>query len=249
MTESAHMRAASPDARIVLTRSAEDCESWAASLHERGYETVSLPCIETRSYRSPSLRVALTDAIAEADWLVLTSQRGVSALTALLDRPLPEQLRVAVVGAATARAAVALVGRADFVASEATAAGLANELAETLKPRHLKLVLALAENAGDVLAQTLAEAGQHCRRFDVYRTIPAATPDKRRTLEEIGGYTVFLASPSAVLGFVNQVAIDETARLVSIGPSTTAAIERAGLSVHAQAATPSLAGMLEAIED
>lgn len=249
MNDSAHMHAASPETRIVLTRSAEDCELWAASLHERGFETVSLPCIETQSDQSPSLRVALTDALGEADWLVMTSQRGVAALAELLDRPLPERLRIAVVGAATAQSAIALLGRADFVARVPTAEGLAHELAEILKPGHAKLILALAENASEVLTQTLGKAGQQCRRFDVYRTIPAPARATRRTLADIGGHTVFLASPSAVLGFVNQVEVNDTARLVSIGPSTTAAIARAGLRIHAQATTPSLAGMLEAIKD
>lgn len=249
MSHSARMPEANPDTRIVLTRSAEDCESWAASLHERGFKTISLPCITTESLASAPLRIALTDALAEADWLVLTSQRGATALAGLLDRPLPETLRIAVVGSGTARRARALFGRAEFVARTSTAADLANELVEHIEPGEAKLVLALAENAGDILSDTLAKAGQRCQRFDIYRTIPAAGENVRKTLSDIGGDTVFLASPSAVLGFVNQVEVDAAARLVSIGPSTTAAIERAGLPVHAQAATPSLAGMLAAIED
>lgn len=249
MSESARQHTANPATRIVLTRSAEDCESWAASLHEHGFETVSLPCIETENYRSPALCTALRDALAEADWLVLTSQRGATALAELLDRPIPEHLRVAVVGTATAQRARKLLGRTDLVARVSTAAGLATELAEHLKSSQMKIVLALAENAGDVLTDTLTQAGQLCQRFDIYRTIPAAARNNRRTLTEIGGQTVFLASPGAVVGFVNQVDVDDGARLVSIGPSTTAAIERAGLTVHAQAATPSLTGMLAAIED
>jgi uroporphyrinogen-III synthase len=237
------------DTPIVLTRSAEDCEVWAANLHAQGIECVSLPCIKTQSLASPSLSVALADALADADWLVLTSQRGVTSVTELLEQPLPERLRVAVVGATTAQAARVQLGRADLVARVSTAAGLAQELARYLQPDQKKIVLALAENAGSVLEDMLSGAGQRCRRFNVYRTIPAPAGGARRRLTDVGGRTVFLASPSAVLGFVNQVEIDATARLVSIGPSTTAAIERAGLSVHAQAATPSLNGMLQAIKD
>ncbi len=248
MSESVQTQAANHTC-IVLTRSAEDCESWAASLHERGFETVSMPCIETELCDSPTLRNALSEALQEADWLVLTSQRGAAALAQLLERPLPEQVHVAVVGAATAQRARSLLGRADLIARVSTAAGLADELAHHLRSQRLKIVLALAENAGDVLADTLGRAGQQCRRFDVYRTIPAAARDARRTLTELGGHTIFLASPSAVVGFVNQIELDDAARLVSIGPSTTAAIERAGLDVYAEAATPSLTGMLEAIRE
>lgn len=249
MNESAQTRAARPQSRIVLTRSAEDCESWAASLRERGIPSVQLPCIQTQCEDSPTMQTALATALAEADWLVLTSERGVTALRRQLSQALPEHLRIAVVGPATARRALAELGRADFLAQRSTAANLASELVDHLESSRAQIVLALAENASDVLEKTLSNAGHSCRRFDVYRTIPATALDQRRTLEEIGGQTIFLASPSAVLGLVNQVEIDDSARLVSIGPSTTAAIERAGLQVYAQAATPSLTGMLEAIKE
>jgi uroporphyrinogen-III synthase len=249
MSESAQISAAGPLTRIVLTRSAEDCESWAASLRERGIASVQLPCIETQCEDSPTLQTALVAALAEADWLVFTSERGVTALRRQLSQALPEHIRIAVVGPATARRALAELGRADFLAQRSTAASLASELVDHLESSRAQIVLALAENAGDVLEKTLSNAGHSCRRFNVYRTIPAAAPEQRRTLKEIGGQTIFLASPSAVLGLVNQVEIDDSARLISIGPSTTAAIERAGLQVYAQAATPSLTGMLEAIKD
>lgn len=249
MNTPAQQRDAQQNLRIVLTRTAEDCESWAAGLQARGLHSVSLPCIETAVLESATLRIALNAALADADWLVVTSQRGATSLARLLDQSLPAQLRIAAVGRSTADRAKALFGRTDMIAQTSTAAGLADELAAQLNSGPAKIVLALAENAGDVLTDTLQRAGAQCCRFDVYRTIPAAARNQRQTLSELGGDIVFLASPSAVLGFVNQVAIDDTARLVSIGPSTTAAIERAGLPVFAQATKPSLAGMLDAIKE
>ena len=234
---------------IVLTRSVEDCASWAATLRERGIESISLPCIAAEAIQSNALRASLTDALTKADWLVFTSQRGAAAVAALAGSPLPAQLRIATVGAATGQKARALFGRVDFVAEDANAAGLARELAEHLASTHSLIVLALAANAGYTLADTLREAGHRCQRFDVYRTVPVAPRSPRRTLDEIGGHTVFLASPSAVVGFFNQIEIDAAARLISIGPSTTAEIERAGKKVCAQAQSPGLEGLLEAVED
>lgn len=236
-------------AQIVLTRTTEDCASWAANLRERGLDCVSLPCIETERFTSMSLQTAVENAVADADWLVLTSQRGVSSVAALLGGSLPSGVRIAVVGASTAHSAQSLLGHADFVAGESTAAGLARELSHRLQGSEMRIILALAQNAGDVLSETLKQAGHKVRRFDVYRTIPATAGDKRLTLTDIGSDLIFLASPSAVLGLVNQVALDGAARLISIGPTTTAAIERAGLKVYAEAATPNLAGMLAAIKD
>ena len=210
MNESAQIRAAGPLTRIVLTRSAEDCESWAAILRERGIASVQLPCIETQCEDSPTLQTALAAALAEADWLVFTSERGVTALRRQLSQALPEHLRIAVVGPATARRALAELGRADFLAQRSTAASLASELVDHLESSRAQIVLALAENAGDVLEKTLSNAGHSCRRFDVYRTIPtAAGKISGERCEEIGGHTMCFSQvrvPS--LGFVNQVEID-----------------------------------------
>ena len=231
-----------------MTRSADDCVHWSSSLRERGFESVSLPCIETEMISSNTLRTALADSLGAADWLVFTSQRGAAATARLLDRPLSSRLRIAVVGASTAKKARALFGHVDFVSNEPTAAGLARELAEFLAGRTTRVALALAENAGNELSDRLQDAGQQVQRFDVYRTVPTPPQLRRVPLSEIGAQIVFLASPSAVIGFVNQVEVDSQARLVSIGPTTTAAINRAGLNVFAQARTPSLSGLLEAIE-
>jgi uroporphyrinogen-III synthase len=50
-----------------------------------------------------------------------------------------------------------------------------------------------------------------------------------------------------VTGFVNQVAVDISADIFTIGPSTTAAAQAAGLDVAAQAEYPSLEGLMEAM--
>ena len=57
---------------------------------------------------------------------------------------------------------------------------------------------------------------------------------------------IFLASPSAVRGLLNQVEVDEPPCVYSIGPSTTRAADNAGLTVTRQAAQPSLDALIEA---
>jgi uroporphyrinogen III methyltransferase/synthase len=137
----------------------------------------------------------------------------------------------------------------DLVGRGGTAAGLAATLvAEGDLRRHRNVVLALAENAGDVLERALAAAGAHCIRLDVYRTVPAPDAAARRPLSELHVDNVVLASPSAVLGFVNVVELDVPVAIYTIGPSTTAAARRAGLAVTAEAREPTVEGILEAIE-
>lgn len=153
--------------------------------------------------------------------------------------------RIAVVGPATAEAATRLLGRVDLVGEHGTAESLAESMLRT-GVRAARIVLALAENARDVLETRLRAAGAECRRFDVYRTVPAAPQTPKLTLSALSVDAVWLASPSAVEGFTNRVEVDADVPLVAIGPSTAAAIRERGLVVAAEASTPSFEGLLEA---
>lgn len=232
--------------RILLTRSAEDCAAWAERIAACGAEPVVLPCISTQLCDEPELRARLETAAASADWLVLTSQRGVEAFRTLHSAPLPERVRVAVVGAATAAAARAALGRADLVGG-----GTAERLAEALAPNvgaGSHVLLALAANAGNVLETALTAAGARCTRCNVYRTVPAPPRTPKQALSDLRADRIVLASPSAVTGLVHQVEFDAPAAVYTIGPSTTAAARAHGLRVAAEAREPSLEAILEAMQ-
>jgi uroporphyrinogen-III synthase len=232
---------------VLLTRSAEDNAEWSARLARQGLTPVVLPCIRTEIVADAELVGRLGAALARADWLVFTSRRGVEALAMLLDVPLPHALRIATVGETTARAAVEILGRADLVGSGATAAALAQALnAAADTDRRTRYVLAVAANASTALEDGLD--GARVDRFDVYRTIPAPPQTPKRPFSSLGSAAVFLASPSAVRGFVNQIEMDAEPDVYTIGPTTTAAARAAGLRVRAEAATPNLDGLVEAMQ-
>jgi len=239
--------------RILLTRSEEDCADWAARIAQYGAQPVLLPCIDCESIDTPALRAALCAAAATADWLVFTSRRGVEAFAVLQSAPpgerLSERNRVAVVGAGTAQSARNCLGRVDLLGDGGTAASLAATLvAAGDLPAHPQVLIAVAENAGPALQQTLEEAGASCSRFDVYRTKPAPPSLRKRALSTLGADNIVLASPSAVTGFVHQVDVDTRCAIYTIGPSTTAAARAHGLRVTAEAREPSLEGVLEAMQ-
>ena len=81
----------------------------------------------------------------------------------------------------------------------------------------------------------------------MYRTLPVPEQRPRQAVSSLGVDAVFLASPSAVTGFVNRVWLDTTAEVFTIGPSTTEAAQAAGLEVTGEAARPGLQGLLEAM--
>jgi uroporphyrinogen-III synthase len=232
----------------LLTRSVEDCAGWAQLLQQHGVQSVLLPCIHAEAIDTPLLRAALAAALASADWLVFTSRRGVEAFVAL-HTALRAHTHVAAVGEATAAAARELLGRIDLIGRGGTAAGLATTLiADGDLAARGNVLLAVAANAGTTLERELAAVSAHCTRLDVYRTVPAPPLAPKRALSSLGADNVLLASPSAVHGFVRQVAIDTPAAIYTIGPSTTAAARAEGLTVTAEAREPSLEGILEAMQ-
>jgi len=171
------------------------------------------------------------------------------ALLGGLVRIAPVPVRRAVVGAATAEAAKAALGRVDLVGAGGTAASLAATLVDSGDlEHHPRVVLALAENAGDTLERALRGAGARCTRIDVYRTVPAPPAEPRRPLSALRVDNVVLASPSAVTGFVHLVDVDAAVSVYTIGPSTTAAARQAGLAVTAEAREPSFEGIMEAMQ-
>jgi uroporphyrinogen-III synthase len=233
--------------RVIVTRSAEDCAEWVAQLERTGAEVVVYPCITTQSIDTPELRAALAASAAKADWLILTSARGVERFAALHPGALAPHTRLAVVGAATAEAARRAFGRVDH-----TGAGTALSLAESLIARRewapgARCLIAVAENAAALLERTLAAAGGVCERFDVYRTISTPSRGPKQPLSALHADKILFASPTAVAGFANQVEVNTAIDVFTIGPTTSAAARSHGLRVTAEARMPSLEGLLEAM--
>ncbi|MYF69043.1 MAG: uroporphyrinogen-III synthase [Proteobacteria bacterium] len=250
--------------RVLITRAAEDCAAWASRLADAGAVPLMLPCIECHPIREPNVRARLAEALPKTDWLVLTSRRGAETLRQMInaidwspaDKKVMAAIRIAAVGPATAAAAASLPGQVELVAPSGTARSLAEALATRLRahpagdPLHAKprYLIAVAENAGNILEKTLEQAGGECMRLDVYRTQPAAPATPKQALSELGADKILLASPSAVTGLVNRIELDAAAEILTIGPSTTRAAHTAGLTVTAEAAKPSLDGLMEAMQ-
>ena len=248
--------------RILLTRDEEDCAPWASELERLGAIPVIFPCIECRDIDTPELRARLAAELPRTRWLAFTSRRGVDALArlrggrragvapgAVLDTvpdALPDAVKVAAVGPATAQAAAAAFGRVDLTGAGGTAASLADLLVPRLEPGD-RVLMAVAENAGRTLEETLGSTGHACTRLDVYRTLPVPPLTPKRASSALGADNVLLASPSAVAGFLNQVRLDSAPDIFTMGPSTTEAARAAGLDVAGEAPRPGLRGLLEAM--
>jgi uroporphyrinogen-III synthase len=157
------------------------------------------------------------------DWLIVTSIAGAREIRR---RGQGRAKRVAAIGPATADA----LGGADLVPTRSTQEGLLAEL-----PRPAGSVLfAGAEAARRLLVDEL--------RADF---VPLYRTRELRPERPVDADLVVLASPSAARAFG---ALGLSMPAVSIGPETTAAAKRLGLSVVAEAVTPDLGGLLDAVQ-
>ena len=238
--------------QVLITRAADDADDWARALTAAGAEPQVFACIESALIDTPAVRARLAAELPAADWIVLSSRRGVMALEALL--PTADRARCfanarfAAVGPATGRALEASIGRVDLVSKGGHAAALAAELAALLDGQRARIVLVVAENAAATLEDRLTAAGAECRRIDVYRTLPARAAEPRPALSTLGAECILLASPSAVTGLVQCLELDRPVEIYTLGPSTTAAAEAHGLTVTAQAREPTLQGLMEIMQ-
>lgn len=226
--------------RVLLTRSEEDNEPWARGLAERGAVPISLPCLtcEYLEGRDEALRRAL----GECEWVALCSRHAVRAVAALAPDTWPGGARIAVVGPITAVLAQDLLAPPDVVAPLGTAASLADELLERLGPGE-RVLLASAVEARPELEERLRAAGRSIHRLDLYRTVPVPAAPGEVVPE---ADAVFFASPSAVRAFAARSGGPPAASIVSLGPSTSAAVRALGWCVAAESDTRDLPGMIEA---
>jgi uroporphyrinogen-III synthase len=236
--------------RVLVTRAQDDSEAWAERLSALGAEPVILPCIRTEMIDDAGTRAALATALRDAHWLCVTSARGVEAVQRLAG-PLPPALRVAAVGTVTAGAVRELLGRAPFVARGGTSRALGEELLAAglaSSPSLARIVVAAAQGGRTDAEEVLARAGATVRRIDVYRTVPASPNAAPMDLvaERIGD--ILLTSPSAVEGLLNQASFPATTRIFTLGPTTSAAVVAAGLSVWGEAVHPDFDSLVEVMQ-
>ena len=190
---------------------------------------------------------------------MLTSVNGVRVLAArLADLGLDgRHLRpvfIAAIGQATAQALHRRLRlRADLVPTRFVAESLAAEMIRSQDLAGKKVLLLRADIARSALPNLLVEAGAQVREIIAYQTklapcLPARVLDALRS-KRIGW--VAFASSSTVKNLVELLGeerglLDEV-RIASIGPITTEAAHRLGLTVCAEAERFDIAGLVEAI--
>lgn len=225
--------------RVLVTRPAEVAGPIVELLRAAGAIAIEEPMLVTTPVAYDTRR------LAAARWVLLTSAFGAAQAAAHL----PADAAIAVVGASTATELARRGRTADFVAAGGTGAALADELPIAAGDRVVLLRSDLAESE---LPRRLRARGATVDDVVCYRTVPLSEPRPglRAALAAGGIDAILLASPSAAQGLVNSCGRDlGRAVLVTIGPTTTRAVDALGLTVAAEADAPSAEAMIAALEE
>jgi uroporphyrinogen III methyltransferase/synthase len=248
---------------IVVTRPASGSSTVSAGLRRLGASVVSLPTISIAppSDGGKALREAVSE-VGEYDWVAFTSQNAVSGfLAALTDSRALAGVKLAVVGAATARALSQALLVADLVAEKSSAAGLADSIGPaTGKGR---VLFCRAEGALPKLGAGLRERGWSVDEVETYRTVAPGAEDgvtddaleraqRAYALERtLRADAVVFASPSAVRGFTALVerALLKAVIAVCIGETTASEARTEGFESVFVATEASDDGLVAATVD
>jgi uroporphyrinogen-III synthase len=239
---------------LLVTRPASQATELVSLLADRGIGAVSVPTVEIAPAAPGG---SLDDAIRSlegAAWLVITSVNGAAAVLermAALDQALPDGVRLAAVGPATAEALRQGGLEVSHVPSRYRTVAIAEGLGDVAGRR---VVLARADAATRDLRDALQERGALVEEVVAYRTVegPAASRDRIRAALSKPLDGVIFTSGSTVRGLRALLSTSDALRATAlpaycIGPVTARVARRAGFSVPVVAATHTVGALADAI--
>ena len=240
--------------RVLVPRAPAQAQELADRVADLDGEPVVAPVLTIEPGDGPGLAAAVEElATGEVAVIALTSPNGVDALADAVAAAgyggsvLRRAGTVAVVGAGTAaRLARRLGVRPDLIPSTATT----EALGEAIEPGTGRALLPRADLANPVLSRLLADKGYEPVEVVAYRTgrPDRLDPDVLARLEAGEVDLLAIASPSTARNLVTLLGDRPwSGRVVSIGPVTTAACERLGLTVALEASPHDLDGLVAAL--
>ncbi|HWF49716.1 MAG TPA: uroporphyrinogen-III synthase, partial [Solirubrobacteraceae bacterium] len=229
---------------VAVTRARAQASGLAERLRSLGATVVEAPAIRIVPIEGPVPEVERYDLVC------LTSPNGVSLLFERLlaagrDARALAGARVAAIGPGTAAALRERGVIADIVPERFVAEGLIEALAAVPVSRAL---IARAAQARDVLPDALRGRGAVVDVVALYETVGETLSEGELAAAREADYVTFTSS-STVRFFFEAVGDEplSRARLVSIGPVTSAALRERGLEPDVEAARHDVEGVIDAL--
>jgi len=247
--------------RVVVTRAAEQSESLVRALQESGAFPLVVPMV---AFGAPDDVAVVDQALREAgrfDWMLLTSQNALRALQERAETNGIElakvlaEVRIAVVGPASAEAARLAGLPVEYVAVEHRGVKLAEELGQ--KVRGKRVFLPRSDRANPELVGKLRELGADVNDVVAYKTVRPDEQALGKAEEIVSGNSdaVLFFSPSAVhhlrdvLGDERFEKLSRSAVFTAIGPVTETALRAARVERVVMARDTTVGAVLAALTD
>jgi len=241
--------------RVVVTRTRTQAGVLRNQLRTLGADVLELPTIRIEP---PSDLRAFAELVQDAhayDWIIFTSPNGVNAFFELFYKLYDDAreigaARIAAIGPATAQRIRDFHIHVDLQPDEYVAEAVVREFKKQGGVENLRILLARAEKARDVLPRELSAMGAIVDEGLAYQTLPETNDENgaRRRLAEEGADMITFTSSSTVENFV-ALGLPWPAgmQVASIGPVTSRTARELGLQVDVEARRHDIPGLVEAI--
>ncbi len=236
---------------VAVTRARAQASSLAARLRELGADVVETPAIRIEPLMvEGALRDAI-DRIEDYALVCLTSPNGVRLLfdaleSASRDARALAGATIAAIGPGTAAALGEHGIRADIVPERFVAEALVEAL-EPIEVDGRRVLVARAAEARSVLPDALRARGAAVDDVALYETVAEPLTEAGRAALERATYVTFTSSSTVRFLVESGARPPAGARIVSIGPVTSATAEEHGLSVDVEAERHDIDGLVDAL--
>ncbi|HEV2045459.1 MAG TPA: uroporphyrinogen-III C-methyltransferase [Chthoniobacterales bacterium] len=243
--------------RIVVTRTRKQAGWLSSQLRALGADVFELPTIRIEPPTDLREFAELVQDAHGYDWIVFTSPNGVDAFFEIFYKLYDDAreigaAKIAAIGPATAQRIKDFRLHVDLQPEEFVAEAVIREFQRQGGVENLRILLARAEKARDVLPKQLSSLGAIVDEGFAYRTVPETrdiTGARRRLLDE-GADLITFTSSSTVENFLALgLPWPKGMQVASIGPVTSKTARDHGLKVDVEARRHDIEGLVEAIRN
>jgi uroporphyrinogen III methyltransferase/synthase len=236
---------------VAVTRARAQASGLAARLRELGAEVVETPAIRIEPRPLEGELLEAVRRIGDYALVCLTSPNGVWLLFHALaetgqDARALAGATLAAIGPGTAAELKRHGVRADVLPKRFVAEALVEAL-EPVEVEGRRVLVARAAEARSVLPDALRGRGAEVDEVALYDTGSEPLGDAERAALDRATYVTFTSSSTVRFLLESGARPPEGARVVSIGPVTSATAQEHGLTVHVEAERHDVDGLVESL--
>ncbi|MFC4993813.1 uroporphyrinogen-III C-methyltransferase [Rubritalea tangerina] len=241
--------------KVVVTRTRSQASELSKQLNELGADVLEIPTIKIEHPDDKQEFVEGVGQVHTYDWLVFSSPNGVERFFEAFfsvydDARSIGGVRIAAVGPGTAKKVNEYRLAVDLIPETFVAEGLVQAFADKEHIENQTVLWVRGAEARDTISQGLSALGAIVDECIAYKTVPEFDDPngaKERFATEGADVVTFVSSSAAKHFFALNMPWDESCKVASIGPVTSATLEVIGKKADIQAEPHNIEGLVEAV--